>query len=271
MSTYDPDYTPKSEIRTKERKLYIVFLVVVAICLIGAFLSSKGGWRLIQVNDLLAENWNDIFLKYFFIIIAVERAAAVFVGVSRNQNKRKWEKRIKRVREVLDMDKSSLSVPELYTVYQREAKIITSFEEQKKNGDFLGIAEPTLTTQTGKKTLANTQENINELKAYLQATKNVYEFKAAVYEENTSAQLTRFVFLGGIVISAVGLSIFNDIFDATALETNKEGFLSQYFFYRLNDIVVTGGLLGGGSKSFNVFVETLNKTFERVKDPKGTD
>lgn len=271
MSTYDPDYIPQNQIKTKERKLYIIFLAVVVICLVGALLSSKVGWKLIEINKTLAKDWNDIFLKYFFIIIAIERAAAVFIGVSRNANKKKWEKRIKRVREVLEMDKSKLSAAELFTIYAREEKIIASYEEQKASGHFLGIKEPSLTMQAGKDTPTNSQENINELKAYLQATKNVYEFKAAVYQENTSAQLTRFVFLGGIIISAIGLSIFNDVFDATALESDKDGLFSQYFFYRLNDIVITGGLLGGGSKSFNVFIETLNKTFERVKDPKGTD
>jgi hypothetical protein len=166
------------------------------------------------------------------------------------------------------MKEENVKVSKLNTIYDREKKIIYSFEQQKTNG-FLGIKEPDLVKDS--EIVLDNDQNKNELIAYLQATKNVYEFKSSVYQENTNATLTRIVFLAGIIISFIGLSIFNDIFDFGSIPTDNDGFSYQLFFYRLSDIIVTGGLLGGGSKSFNVFIETLNKSMERVKDPKGTD
>ena len=208
---YDPDYLSKSASKRKEARLYIIYFVVFAMSIIGAILMAKHDWKLISFKPDLSEDWNQIFLKYLFIIVAIERAAAVYVGIDRNQNKRKWKNRIKRVREILETNPTNLTVSKLYKTYLREKKIIASLEAQKETSGFLGVEDPDIPIST--KVPADNERNRNELIAYLQTTKNVYEFKSEIYEEHTNTILARIVFIGGIIIAVVGLSIFNDIFE----------------------------------------------------------
>ncbi len=261
---FDTTQIPPDELRKSERVLQSTFLFIFIISIVGAILFANESWGLLSFKLDLADNWSDIFTKYLFIIIAIERAAAVYIGLDRTKAKRAWDRRIKRVRELLERKRVEISLADLVQFHDREKHIMDEFKGQK---GFLGVNPP----GDGKNTSGKYDKELHkeEYLAYLTVTKSVYEFKRTKYEEITHQMTTRLVFVGGMIIAVIGLSIFNDIFDASSLEDQANGYWWQMAAYRLADIVVTGGLLGGGSKSFNIFLETLNQQFNRIKDPKG--
>ena len=64
-------------------------------------LFTSNRFVLVSINEDLAELGADVFLKYLFIVVAVERWAAVFVEISRSQNEVDGSLRINRICEVL--------------------------------------------------------------------------------------------------------------------------------------------------------------------------
>lgn len=260
--TYDTTFQSEADKKQNNRILWFLFVICILLILIGAYQFSSDRWGIFSFKTDLASNWTDVFTKYFFIIIAMERAAAVWVGITRNKDKRGWDRRINRLRELIEIKKDDIDLILLKQAYSREKKIIDEIKEndkEQKKKTFLGIDDP------------EDKNSKEELMSYLRITKQIYEFKRTKYEETTYRLITRIVFAGGIILAILGLSIFNDIIETRSLDPDLEGHVSQMFFYRTGDILVTGGLLGGGSKAFSVFINTLDSVFNRVKDPKGED
>ena len=245
-------------------KLITIFIISFIIAIVGAWLFAGKSWGVFSFKEDLASNWNDIFTKFIFIIVALERASSVWTGLYRNKTKRTWDRRVKRVRELLDAPKKELSLADLKMSYNREKLIIDKYKDQE---GFLGIDEPgDGKDEHGK---YNKELEKDDLLAYLRMTKHVYEFKRTIYEEITYEITTRIVFCGGIALSIIGLSLFKDIIDVDSIDSNMAGHFSQMFSYRFADIVVTGGLLGGGSKGLSVLMNTMNQFFNKIQDPKG--
>jgi hypothetical protein len=259
--SYDSTYQTPEQLRRTSGTLNSIYVLSILIAIGGALLFASSYWGLYSFKTDLAANWTDVFTKYIFIILAIERAAAVWTGIKRNEKKREWDRRVKRVREILEKKYDDLKVPLLKQTYLRESNIIDEIERNQpadqNQRTFLGIKKPQPDTDK------------DELIAYLQMTKQVYEFKRAKYEEVSYGQITRIVFVGGIVISVLGLSLLGDILDTSSLDPDSKGYWWQTFFYRLADILITGGLLGGGSKGFSVFYNSIDSSLKRMQDPKG--
>ena len=64
------------------------------LVVVGSILYASNWFTVVGVSENLAELGTDVFLKYLFIVVAVERAAAVFVGMLRDQSKVDWSLRI---------------------------------------------------------------------------------------------------------------------------------------------------------------------------------
>jgi len=105
-----------------------------------------------------------------------------------------------------------------------------------------------------KKTKENSPDS---LRGFLEIAKQIVEY------QNASQKIaTRMVFIAGIFLAVVGVSIFEDL-----LHIPKEyDHPFQLGLYRFADIVITGGLLGGGSKSFHSFISATESVFDRVKE-----
>ncbi len=209
------------------------------------------------MNEKLTDIGADVFLKYLFIVVAVERAAAVFVGIFRSQNKVDWSLRINRIGEVLQKDNPPSAV--LKYVYSREQRLIKELESE----DFV-------------KTIDDIPSNpIDEdYLGYLTSAKHAYEFQRARFNSVSNRYVTKVVFFAGIILASLGLSIFQDLLQNMNLvsamkeqmdsgEIIKVGIEFQTGLLRFVDIVITGGLLGGGSAGLNVVgtkvTEFLNK------------
>ena len=244
-----------TDARFPQKELATITILVALAC---TYLFSTDYFTVLQVNPELSKLGGDVFLKYLFIVIAVERAAAVFVGNYRSQSKVDWVLRINRLNEIVHMDNPPIAV--LKQVYARENKLVTSLANE---GKIIPIDE-----------VPKSPTNEDYL-GYLMSVKHIYEFQRARYNSLSNKYVMRIVFFVGIILAALGLSIFQDIFltidlveamkaQIEAKTISAQGLEWQTGFVRLADIIITGGLLGGGSAGLNAMAtktsEFLNKT-----------
>lgn len=215
------------------------------IVILGSFLFANSWFTVFGVRENLVELGGDVFLKYLFIVVAVERAADVFVGMYREQGEVDWTLRINRIREVLQKD--NLSIEVLKQVYTREHRLITHLEKAEIIGKIDDVPQ---------------NPSIQDYVGFLTSAKQSYEFQRARFNSISNRYVARIVFFVGIILATLGLSIFQDILqnlDLVAVMGNKienhgltkTGLLWQTGFMRFADIMVTGGLLGGGSVGLN--------------------
>jgi len=215
--------------------------------LAGVALFLGGEISLLEVNDDLVGNGGDFFLKYFFLVVAIERAAAVFVEIFRKQSSINWTLRINRIAEVLNED-----IPEavMKQVYARERRIVADLV---KTGHLHAIDEvPTSNPTKG------------DYLGFLTSAKHGYEFLRAQYNAAGSRYVARIVFIVAVIFSAFGLSILQDILGSfTIVGENEIGGLQQGLL-RFADTLITGGLLGGGSAGLNGVANKLNQLLNRT-------
>jgi hypothetical protein len=221
-------------------QLIIIAGITGFVVLFGSLFFAWGGLAIVGIKADLVQVFPDIILKYLFIVTAVERSASVFVGMFRNQGRVDWTLRINRINETLN---SPDITPEILTrVSLREEAVIEGLVERgvimslNRNSHELG--------------------NIEEMRAFLLSARHTYEFQRARFNSISSRYVSRLVFIGGIVLAAFGLSVFHDI-----LITEGIGSIYQVWVLRLIDIVITGGLLGGGSAGLNALA---NKVGEKI-------
>ena len=262
--SHDNTQSSGDQNKPMNKKLIRILVISIIVAIAGAWLFAGQSWGVFSFKKDLASNWNDIFTKFIFIIVALERASSVWTGLYRNKMKRTWDRRVKRVRELIDTPKKDLSLADFKMSYNREKLIIDGLKDQE---GFLGIDKPG--DGKDKNGKYNIELEKDDLLAYIRMTKQVYEFQRTIHEEITYEITTRIVFCGGVALSMIGLSLFNDIIDIESLKGNLTGHFSQMFGYRFADIVVTGGLLGGGSKGLSVLMNTMNQFFNKIQDPKG--
>ena len=218
------------------------WIIVGAVAgLISAVLYACGKYFLVDVNPELSEVAVDVFGKYLVLVVAVERAAAVFVGMFRNQNTVDWSLRINRISEVLKKEKPPIAV--LKQVHAREQRLVEKLEADSIIATIDSVPEsPDATDYLG----------------YLTSAKHAYEFQRARFNSVSNRYVALAVFVVGILLAALGLSVFRDVFQpAQELGAVQTGGL------RLLDIFVTGGLLGGGSAGLNAVVTKVSEFIDR--------
>ena len=214
-----------------DTRLFIPFLILPATLVSSMFYASNS-YELVQVNATLTDVGVDVFWKFVAIVVAVERSAAVFVAMFRNQNKVDWALRINRISEVLQKEDPTTDI--LKQVYTREHRLIRMLRKAGK-----------IRTEIADVPDSST-DNAQLYLGYLTSAKHAYEFQQARFNSVSSRYVASAVFVVGIILAAFGLSLFQDLFQPLdASHVWQRGFL------RCADIFVTGGLLGGGSAGLN--------------------
>ena len=96
----------------------------------------------------------------------------------------------------------------------------------------------------------NDQTSQDEYIGYLTAVKDSYEFQLARFQSIGRRYTSIGVLLAGTILAGLGLSLFDGVFanvqDVTGL---------QYLALRGVDIIITGGLVGGGSAGLSAIIE----------------
>ncbi|WP_406608900.1 hypothetical protein [Agarivorans sp. JK6] len=217
----------------------VVAVIIFVTSLIAVFYWGYKDIHFLVVNPELSDKGSDIFLKYLFIVVAVERAAAVFVSNYRNRKVADWTLRISRIKETLSDESQHLNV--LKMVFEREIQVAQKVLD-KQMVDLLIPPEDTA----------------DEYRAALLCIKHSYEFSLARHQSTCNRDVTFFVFISGIVLASLGLSILSDVMMNLTEISGIHGHL-----IRIADVLITGGLLGGGSAGLNFastrFAELMKK------------
>ena len=217
-------------------RVWVWLAFVVGVGVIASHLYARNAYLLLDANQDLSSVAVDVFGKYLALVVAVERAATVFIGMFRNQNRIYWSIRINRISEVLEQENAPAQV--LRLAFNRERRLIKQLEEHR---------------------IIATIENIpnaadkDDYRGYLSAAKHAYEFQRAQFNSVSNRYVALAVLVVGIILAALGLSLFQDVFQQTpAPSAVQAGFL------RFADIFMTGGLLGGGSAGLNAVVTKVS-------------
>lgn len=201
-------------------------IIALVIIVFGALVSFN--WELFQVDPMLFENGSSVFLKYSIIIIAVERAAQVYIGIRYETKKRSIKTKIAST--------------------QKEIKALETQTENKK----VSKDELPATIKDLKKLQSDDAQLQNELTDHRNEVQRI---------------ALKVVFFAGIVLAIGGLSILNDMFYTpdTWADCDEGWCKLQMYLFRGMDILITGGLIGGGSKSFHQFLSNIDHYVESRK------
>ena len=194
----------------------ISLLVVCGIAVDFGILTVRS-----DLNDIIY----NVFIQYAGLAVAIERAAAVFVAMTRSKSQVEWEQRIRRVTKTLDEEKPRIRV--LQQIHDREQDRIRTLIRK----GFMAQIAP-----------VENKENQDEYIGYLTAVKYAYEFQLARFQAIGRRYTSVGVLFAGIALAGLGLSLFDSMFEKVEVAS-----ATQHLALRLVDIVITGGLLGGGS------------------------
>ena len=215
------------------------------VALVAAYIFSGGDIVLLKATEQLTDNSGDVFLQYLFIVVAVERAAAVYVGILRGQGRMDWAQRIKRLREVLEAPDTPTQV--LQRAYEREQKLVQQLVQQA----VIRVPIADIEIEAPKS---------DDYRGYLTSVKHAYEFHRGRFDTQANHYVARIVFVVGILLAAMGFSIFHDLVNPNYLTVASE---FQIGLIRFADILITGGLLGGGSAGLNFAASKVTASMNR--------
>ena len=225
----------------KKKRWWLAAAATIGLTLFGSVLYALEKYSLIEVNSKLPEILPAVLGKYLLLVVAFERAAAVFVERLRRAHRVDWPLRINRLTEILKKKRPSTKVLEL--AYVREEEV---FEKLTDAGLVVEIPP------------VGSKAKNDDYVGYLTAAKHAYEFQRARYDSAGNRRVARTVFLAGLFLATLGVSLFADVFTLSKdLGALHRGLL------RAVDILVTGGLLGGGSGGLHAAVTKVREFSDR--------
>ena len=225
----------------KKKRWWLAAAATIGLTLFGSVLYALEKYSLIEVNSKLPEILPAVLGTYLLLVVAFERAAAVFVERLRRAHRVDWPLRINRLTEILKKEPPSTKVLEL--AYVRETEVFKKLTDA-------GLVVPIPPVGSEPKD--------DDYVGYLTAAKHAYEFQRARYDSAGNRRVARTVFLAGLFLATLGVSLFADVFTLSKdLGALHRGLL------RAVDILVTGGLLGGGSGGLHAAVTKVREFSDR--------
>ena len=215
-------------------KVWLVLLVAVGV--MSALLYAIDAYLLLDANPRLSEILFEVLGKYLVLVVALERAATVFIGIFRSHNRIHWTVRINRISEVLGQENAPTEV--LRQAFKREHQVIEDIKDRTSDDAIDDVQE----------------EEDDDYLGYLSAAKHTYEFQRARFYSSSKRDVALIVFVAGVVLAALGLSLFQDVFQQPSAPSAVQAGL-----LRLADIFITGGLLGGGSAGLNAVIAKVSE------------
>lgn len=236
---------------TDNSKRFLVWWFVTCfVVIVFSGLYVLESFKVLTIKANLHQNGSDIFLKYLFIVVAVERAVAVLVSMLRSPSKVDWALRLQRINQVLSLEEPH--VADFKTAYALEQRIISALKIPGLIGE---IAEQDKEGKEWSEKLL-----IEHYRGYLISVKHLYEFYQARFDAISKRYVDQAVLLAGIILAALGVSLFSDLFEPITSISE-----AQVMMLKIVDVLVTGGLLGGGSAGLSLLATKVN---EHLSHPK---
>ena len=226
---------------TDRSRIWVWLVFVVGVGVIGTYQYAINAYILLDANQEASTVAVDVLGKYLAIVVAMERLANVFVSMFRDQGRIDWSRRISSINKVLEQQNATIE--KLKNAFERERQQIKRLTERS-----IIVSIDDVPAKPAK----------DDYRGYLWAAKHAYEYERAEFNSVSNRYVALAVFVAGIILAALGPSLFREMFQQTqALSAGQAGLL------RVVDIFITGGLLGGGSAS-------LNAVFTKVSDHMNT-
>ena len=207
-------------------------LVLAGVSLLAACgIALDSGILMVRPN--LSDIVYDTLIQYAVLAVAIERAAAVLVAMTRSRQRVEWQQRIRRVTRTLDQENPGMRV--LQQLHDREQARIKKLTDEGLMASIASVSD---------------ERSQEEYIGYLTAVKYSYEFQLARFQSIGRRYTAVGVLVAGTIVAVLGLSLFNSVF---ANVHDISGI--QYLALRVVDIVITGGLVGGGSAGLSAIIE----------------
>lgn len=199
----------------------------------------------ISVKESALTDFGNIIVVLSFIALALQSALQIFVTNWRvrkkTQKQRRVEKLNKEIDELKDLIKPTLEARGVLETEESQTSDTTSQSSQATK------PIPSIPPQQ----LTELREQIKNKKENLEEAENDLD----LYQDETKIVVSRLSLLAGITISLTGVRILQPFIDVTL-----EG--PQMILFHAVDILLTGGLLAGGSEGIN----RLTKVYENFTD-----
>ena len=219
--------------------------------LLKFFPALAGG---ITAKESALTDLGNVIVVFSFVALAIQSSLEVFVSNWRGQKRTQKQRLVDNLKEDID-ELKALIRPSL------EASIVLATEQSQTTGTASATPEASASQPsqpTGQRpSLEPTQ--LTELRQQLAETKEKLETAENdldLYKDQTKAIVNRLSLLAGITISLAGIRILRPFTNVITLEGQ------QLALFNVVDILLTGGLLSGGSEG----VHRLTKVYENVTD-----
>ena len=221
-----------------------VFLVIIALlwALLTVFPSFSGG---ITAKESALTDLGNIIVVFSFVALALQSSLGVFVSNFRGAKRSRKNRRVNNLRQEIAEIKNLIKPVPVATTDDSapDASDLSSQSSQATN--------PVVTLDAEE--LAEKKRELKDFKAQLETAEDDLE----KYRDGTKAIVARLSLLAGIVISLAGIRILQSFTDVALVG-------KQLSLFNAIDVLLTGGLLAGGSAG----VHRLTKVYEEVTDVK---
>ena len=225
-----------------------VFLAIIALlwAILTFYPSFTGG---ITAKKSALSDLGNTIVVFSFVALALQSSLGVFISNWRGEEKNRKQRRVNNLKQEIAEIKAQIN-PNL-VVTTAEASATPSTPASPPN-------QPTNVIQTTNVIKPLDSEELAEKKTELQNCKEQLEEAEddlAKYRDETKTVVSRLSLLAGIVISLAGVRILQSFTDISLVG-------KQLSLFNTIDVLLTGGLLAGGSEG----VYRLTKVYENVTD-----
>ena len=236
---------PSSENNQSRYTLIIasgIFLVIIALlwALLTIFPSFSGS---ITAKESALTDLGNIIVVFSFVSLAIQSSLGVFVSNWRGAERSRKNRRVNKLREDI-VEIKNLIYP---------SPVVTTDDSTPDPSSQSSQASTSVVVILGAEELAEKKRELKDFKDQLEIADDDLD----KYRDETKAIVSRLSLLAGIVVSLAGIRILQSFTDVALVG-------KQLSLFNAIDVLLTGGLLAGGSAG----VHRLTKVYEEVTDIK---
>ena len=217
----------------------VIFFVIIALlwALLTFFPSFTGG---ITAKESALTDLGNTIVVFSFVALALQSSLGVFVSNWRGEARNRKSRRVNNLKQEIAEIKELINPTPVATTDESAPESSASSSQP---------SQPKITLDPDE--LAEKKRELKIFKKQLEEA----EDELGKYRDNTKAIVARLSLLAGIVISLAGVRILQSFTDISLVG-------KQLSLFNAIDVLLTGGLLAGGSAG----VHRLTQVYESVTD-----
>ena len=220
-----------------------IFFVIIALLwvLLTFFPSFTGS---ITAKESALTDLGNIIVVFSFVALALQSSLGVFVSNWRGEERNRKSRRVNNLKQ---------EIAELKELINPSPVAITDESAPESSESTLPLSQPAniVVVTLDPDELAEKKRELKVFKEQLEAA----EDDLGKYRDQTKAIVARLSLLAGIVISLAGVRILQSFTDISLVG-------KQLSLFNAIDVLLTGGLLAGGSAG----IHRLTQVYEQVTD-----